>query len=50
MLSVRPALLTVLSAWHGLAAFKNLCDLGASFGIVPAAARRRWRSKAGRAD
>jgi hypothetical protein len=42
MISVRRALLIVLSAWHGLAAFKNLCDLGASFGIVPAAAR--WRS------
>lgn len=42
MLSVRRAVLTVLSAWHGLAAVKNLCDLGASFGIVPAAAR--WRS------
>ena len=42
MISVRRALLDVLSAWHGLAAFKNLCDLGAAFGIVPAAAR--WRS------
>jgi hypothetical protein len=42
MISVRRAALTVLSAWHGLAAFKNLCDLGASFGVVPAAAR--WRS------
>ena len=42
MISVRRAVLIVLSAWHGLAAFKNLCDLGATFGIVPAAAR--WRS------
>jgi hypothetical protein len=42
MISVRRTVLIVLSAWHGLAAFKNLCDLGASFGIVPAAAR--WRS------
>jgi hypothetical protein len=43
MLSVRRSLLTVLSAWHGLAAFKNLCDLCAEFGLVPAA--RRWGSK-----
>ncbi|MEA2690505.1 MAG: hypothetical protein QOD51_3112 [Candidatus Eremiobacteraeota bacterium] len=43
MLSVRRALLTVLSAWHGLAAFKNLCDLCAEFDLVPAAAR--FRSK-----
>jgi len=42
MISVRRATLAVLSGWHGLAAFKNLCDLGASFGIVPGAAR--WRS------
>jgi hypothetical protein len=39
MLSVRRSLLTVLAAWHGLAAFKNLCDLCAEFGLVPAAAR-----------
>lgn len=43
MLSVRRSLLTVLSAWHGLAAFKNLCDLCAEFAVVPGA--RRWGSK-----
>ena len=37
MISVRRTVLIVLSAWHGLAAIKNLCDLGASFGVVPAA-------------
>jgi hypothetical protein len=42
MISVRRTVLIVLSAWHGLAAAKNLCDLGATFGLVPAAAR--WRS------
>lgn len=42
MISVRRTVLIVLSAWHGLAAVKNLCDLGATFGLVPAAAR--WRS------
>ena len=35
MPSVRRTLLTVLSAWHGLAAFKNLCDLCAEFELVP---------------
>jgi hypothetical protein len=39
MLTVRRSLLTVLSAWHGLAAFKNLCDLAAAFEILPGAAR-----------
>ena len=39
MPSVRRTILTVLSAWHGLAAFKNLCDLAAEFGLAPAAAR-----------
>ncbi|MDB5069916.1 MAG: hypothetical protein JWM87_1027 [Candidatus Eremiobacteraeota bacterium] len=43
MLSVHRSLLTVLSAWHGLAAFKNLCDLCAEFGLVPGA--RRFGSK-----
>jgi hypothetical protein len=42
MITVRRTVLSVLSVWHGLAAFKNLCDLGAAFGVVPAAAR--WRS------
>jgi len=42
MRPVRRTLLTVLAAWHSLAAFKNLCDVGASYGLVPAAAR--WRS------
>ena len=42
MISVRRTLLSVLSVWHGLAAFKNVCDLAAAFGVVPAAAR--WRS------
>ena len=42
MITVRRTVLSVLSVWHGLAAFKNLCDLGAAFGAVPAAAR--WRS------
>jgi hypothetical protein len=39
MLSVRRSLFAVLSAWHGLAAFKNLCDLCAAFDLVPGAAR-----------
>jgi len=39
MLSVRRVVLTVLSAWHGLAAVKNLCDLAAAFEVVPAAKR-----------
>ncbi len=39
MLSVRRTVLAVLSAWHGLAALKNVCDLAAAFGIVPAASR-----------
>ena len=39
MPSVRRSLLAVLSAWHGLAAFKNLCDLGAEFDLVPGARR-----------
>jgi hypothetical protein len=43
MLSLRRSILAVLSAWHGLAAFKNLCDLGAAFGLVPGA--RRFGSK-----
>ena len=43
MPTVRRTVLTVLSLWHGLAAFKNLCDLGAAFGLVPAA--RRFGSK-----
>jgi hypothetical protein len=38
MPSVRRTALAVLSAWHGLAAFKNLCDLAAEFEIVPGAA------------
>lgn len=42
MISLRGTVLGTLAAWHGLAAFKNLCDLAAAFGIVPAAAR--WRS------
>ncbi|HEX3469022.1 MAG TPA: hypothetical protein VHT05_13170 [Candidatus Elarobacter sp.] len=42
MTSLRRTVLSVLAAWHGLAAFKNLCDLAAAFGIVPAAGR--WRS------
>lgn len=40
---VRRATLAVLSAWHGLAAFKNVCDLAAAFGLVPDA--RRFGSK-----
>jgi hypothetical protein len=43
MLSVRRSVLTVLAAWHGLAAFKNVCDLCAEFDLVPGA--ERWRSK-----
>lgn len=43
MPSVRRVLLTVLSAWHGLAAFKNLCDLAAEFELLPDA--RRFGSK-----
>ncbi len=39
---VRRSLLAVLSAWHGLAAAKNLCDLGANFGGDPGLAR--WGS------
>jgi len=39
MLNVRRSLLAVLSAWHGLAAFKNLCDLAAAFELAPGAAR-----------
>jgi hypothetical protein len=39
MPSLRRSLLTVLSAWHGLAAFKNLCDLCAEFGLLPAAGK-----------
>jgi hypothetical protein len=39
MLSVRRSLLAVLSAWHGLAAFKNVCDLCAAFGLLPGARR-----------
>jgi hypothetical protein len=39
MFSVRRTVLTVLSAWHGLAAVKNLCDLAAAFDVVPAAKR-----------
>jgi hypothetical protein len=39
MPTVRRTVLAVLSAWHGLAALKNLCDLAAAFGIVPAARR-----------
>jgi hypothetical protein len=35
---VRRALLAVLSAWHGLAAVKNACDLCAEFGVLPGAA------------
>ncbi len=42
MISVRRTVLSVLAGWHGLAAAKNVCDLAAAFGIVPAAAR--WRS------
>jgi hypothetical protein len=39
MISVRRTVLTVLAAWHGLAAVKNACDLGAAFGLAPGAAR-----------
>lgn len=39
---VRKPLLAVLSAWHGLAALKNLCDLGAGFGFAPGLGR--WGS------
>ncbi len=39
---VRRSLLAVLSAWHGLAALKNLCDLGSRFGGAPTLAR--WGS------
>ena len=39
---VRKPLLAVLSAWHGLAAVKNLCDLGAGFGFAPGL--ERWGS------
>ncbi|MBV8751105.1 MAG: hypothetical protein JO103_15465 [Candidatus Eremiobacteraeota bacterium] len=35
---VRRALLAVLSAWHGLAAVKNVCDLCAELDLVPGAA------------
>ncbi len=38
MPSVRRAVLAVLSAWHGLAAVKNACDLCAEFDLVPGAA------------
>jgi len=38
MPSVRRAVLAVLSAWHGLAAVKNVCDLCAEFDLVPNAA------------
>ncbi len=38
MPSVRRVLLAVLSAWHGLAAVKNICDLCAEFELLPAAA------------
>jgi hypothetical protein len=38
MLSVRRCVLAVLSAWHGLAAFKNLCDLCGEFDLFPGAA------------
>ncbi|HEX3550230.1 MAG TPA: hypothetical protein VHT53_07645 [Candidatus Elarobacter sp.] len=38
MPSVRRAVLAVLSAWHGLAAIKNVCDLCAEFGLAPGAA------------
>jgi len=37
MISVRRTVLAVLSAWHGLAAVKNACDLCAAFGFAPAA-------------
>ncbi|HEY0613402.1 MAG TPA: hypothetical protein VGC96_02130 [Candidatus Elarobacter sp.] len=43
MLTVRRTVRTVLAAWTGLAAVKNLCDLGAAFGLAPAA--RRFGSK-----
>ena len=37
-MSVRRAILSVLSAWHGLAAVKNVCDLCAEFELMPGAA------------
>jgi hypothetical protein len=43
MLTVRRTVLAVLSAWHGLAAFKNVCDLCAEFDLAPGVAR--FRSK-----
>jgi hypothetical protein len=39
---VRRSLFAVLSAWHGLAAAKNLCDLASRFGGAPHLAR--WGS------
>ena len=43
MLTVRRTDRTVLAAWTGLAAFKNVCDLCAAFELAPAA--RRFGSK-----
>ena len=43
MLTVRRTVRTVLAAWTGLAAFKNVCDLAAAFELAPSL--RRFGSK-----